>query len=191
MIHKTNYILVILCIFVNTLNVPVCLSRIICSDLRKVYIRKEKKRNCNLFHQTLMLITFNFWRKPCWEKIRKIIFTNVRLKKKKTILKNTQVSHFHLVQCWIHVNDRCKNFISFYNGSRIKLSAPRKDNMSQHFHIPNSFSFISEFSANGKWLRTRITSFGEHFSKDFPFSTQKRLSCPSKCRNYFICIRSS
>ena len=84
------------------------------------------------------------------------------------------VSHFHLVRRWIHVNDRCKNFISFYNRSRIKLSSRGKDNMSQHFQLANSPS-ISEFSANEKWLWTRITSFGEHFSKDFPFSTQKRL----------------
>lgn len=52
-----------------------------------------------------------------------------------------------------------------------------------------SLSF-SESRSNEKWLWSRITSFGENFSTDFPFSTQKRLSCPSKWRNYFICIRS-
>ena len=172
----------------NTLNVPVCLSRIICSDLRKVYIRKEKKLQSVSPNNDIIHIQL-FKEKPLGEETNswQIYFW----RRKNTLLRKTQFSHFHLVRCWIHVNDRCKNFISFYNRSRIKLSAPRKDNMSQHFHIGNSFSFISEFSANEKWLWTKITSFGEHFSKDFPFSTQKRLSCPSKCRNYFICIRSS
>lgn len=145
-------------------------------------LHKKRKETAICFTKQWYSSHSNFWR-------RKIQICFWR--RKNTLLRKTQFSHFHLVRRWIHVNDRCKNFISFYNRSRIKLSAPRKDNMSQHFHIGNSFSFISEFSANEKWLWTKITSFGEHFSKDFPFSTQKRLSCPSKCRNYFICIRSS
>ena len=115
---KNHIIFHRLCIFVNTLNVPVCLSRIICSDLRKVYnMRKENAISMVQFlkHRQCSLLKIPFCPR--------------------------HVSHFHLAQRWIHVNDRCKNFISFYNRSRIKLSSRGKDNMSQHFPNGNSFSF--------------------------------------------------
>ena len=55
-----------LCIYVNTLDVPICLSRIICSDLRKVYTRKERKTAIHLSPDNNAVILLHFHLARCW-----------------------------------------------------------------------------------------------------------------------------
>ena len=138
-----------LCIYVNTLDVPICLSRIICSDLRKVYTRKERKTAIHLSPDNNAVILL----------------------------------HFHLARCW--PDRRCKNFISFYNRSRINLSSWERDNMSQHSLFQQFFPLLSQIGGAANEERAGTASFSEQFSKDFSILAQL-LSF-----NYSICIRSS
>ena len=128
-----------LCIYVNTLDVPICLSRIICSDLRKVYTRKERKTAIHLSSDNNAVILL----------------------------------HFHLVRCW---SRRCKNFISFYNRSRINLSSWERDNMSQH----SLFQQFSPFYLRSEELQMRkglgLPASVSSFQKIFPFWLS---CCPS------------
>ena len=77
-----------------------------------------------------------------------------------------------------HVKDRrCKNFISFYNRSRINLSSWERDNMSQHSLFQQFFSFYlrSEQLQMRKGLGLLPASVSS-FQKIFPFWLS---CCPS------------
>ena len=68
-----------------------------------------------------------------------------------------------------HVKDRrCKNFISFYNRSRINLSSWERDNMSQHSLFQQFFSFYLRSEQlqmrKGLGLPASVSSFQKIFS---------------------------
>ena len=76
-----------------------------------------------------------------------------------------------------HVKDRrCKNFISFYNRSRINLSSWERDNMSQH----SLFQQFSPFYLKSEELKMRkglgLPASVSSFQKIFPFWIS---CCPS------------
>ena len=76
-----------------------------------------------------------------------------------------------------HVKDRrCKNFISFYNRSRINLSSWERDNMSQH----SLFQQFSPFYLRSEELQMRkglgLPASVSSFQKIFPFWLS---CCPS------------
>ena len=133
-------------------------------------------------------------RSPAWRAQRLLVATNDLFWNLSQFLwLFSTIGMFHIstvVQRWIHVNDRCKNFISFYNRSRIKLSETGKGQYVSTFSLrPFFFLLFASSLQMRKWQKRNCQH--EYFRKDFWLDAQKMLDFSFKCRNYFICIRFS